>query len=187
MSPARTQPQTPLLCREMNRRAVAHSGLGAGMIAALLATSAPRVAQAQATPVSSTQGSRPTPVRYSLTGDRIGIEFTPTGGSDPVQLSYEDETGLKTFAGDEVDVSTHPALGQLASVLLDAAPDAFVDYLTVLLPEVHRVEGRTDVPIETLAVVVRHMTSIGGPGLVSGPLQTYAVHPLSGVAVIGPE
>lgn len=179
-----TQLRTPILSRELNRRIASQTGLGAGMIAALLATSSPDVARADATPVSSAQGPGPGPVRYSLTGDRIRIEFTPAVGSDPVQLRYEDETGSKTFTGDEIDVSAHPAIGQVASVLLDAAPDAYVDYLAVLLPEVNPVADTAEVPIETLAVVVRHLTSIGGPRLVSGPLQTYDVHPLAGIAMV---
>ena len=48
------------------------------------------------------------------------------------------------------------------------------------------VVGTTDVPIEAVAVLIRHLTSIGGPRLVSGPLQAYDVRALLGIATFDP-
>lgn len=172
----------PSFGREVNRRAVAQTGLSAGVLAALLATGVSQVARANAIPVPTNEDTPVGPVRYTLTGDQISIEVTTGDVGDLTELTYEDETGVMTFTGDEIEVIDVVALGQVASVLLDAAPDAFVDYLALLLPGVNPVVGTTDVPINSVAIVIRHLTSIAGPRLVSGPLQTYEVHPLSGTA-----
>jgi hypothetical protein len=75
----------------------------------------------------------------------------------------------------------------MVSVFLDAAPDAYTEYLTLLIPQVNRVEPQSDVPLQTVAILARHLTSIGGPRLVEGALQTYEVVVLEGVAEFAPE
>src|SRR5690606_38960568 len=114
---------------------------------------------------------KPSPARYTLSGDQTELLFTPTTGAEPPQLTYRDEAGEVSFADGEINHSDHAALGQVISVLLRAAPDAYVDHLTLLLPEVNPDGDAPEVPIEAVAIVTRHLTTIGGPGLVNGPLQ----------------
>ena len=62
----------------------------------------------------------------------------------------------------------------------DARPDLDTRLLIVLLPEANISEG--PVAVAAIAAVVTVRTSIGGPQLVEGPIQSYAIHPVSASA-----
>jgi hypothetical protein len=64
--------------------------------------------------------------------------------------------------------------------LLDARPDLDSRSLLILLPDVNIAEA--PVAVAAVAAVVTARTSIGGPRLVQGPLQSYAVHPVAATA-----
>ncbi len=72
-------------------------------------------------------------------------------------------------------------LGWTATAHLDGRPDAFTRSVTVVVPRVN-VDGRDGEAFEGLAIVVRRRTSIGGPGLVQGPIETYDVRAINGTA-----
>ncbi|MEA2514614.1 MAG: hypothetical protein QOJ59_4101 [Thermomicrobiales bacterium] len=174
----------------VSRRSVARGALGSGLVATLLATVGRRNAHAQATPPAAggtADGADDTgPRRYTLSGEQTAIVFVPATAGGAAQLDYRGATDSLSFAGDEVDTARAEPLGQLATVVLESAPDGFVRYLTLLVPEVNRDEDQPDVPISTLAILTTHWTSIGGPALVKGALQTYEVAALDGVAEFGP-
>ena len=64
--------------------------------------------------------------------------------------------------------------------LIDARPDIDARVLVLLLPDVNITE--TPVLVAAIAAVVTAKTPVGGPGLVEGPIQSYAVHPVSASA-----
>jgi hypothetical protein len=173
----------------VSRRAVARGALTGGLAVALLATVGCRDARAQATPAAggaADAADEPGPRRYALRGGETEIVFGPGAAGDPARLDYRDPAGALRFASDELDLARVEPLGGVASVLLEAVPDGYARYLTLLVPAVNRDEDRPDVPIRTLAILTTHLTSIGGPALVEGAVQTYEVVALDGVAEFAP-
>ena len=94
-------------------------------------------------------------------------------------LDYRDRQRGLIFGAVEID-SLERGIGRMHTVTLDANPDSHTLTLTLLLPQIN-LEGRRD-SFETLAIRTEHLTSIGGPDLVKGPLQTYDVVRLRGTA-----
>jgi hypothetical protein len=72
-------------------------------------------------------------------------------------------------------------LGLTATMHLDGSPDLFTRSVTVVVPQVN-VDGTDGEAFEGLAIVVRRRTSIGGPGLVQGAIETYDVRTVNGTA-----
>ncbi|HEY7032806.1 MAG TPA: hypothetical protein VH482_15790 [Thermomicrobiales bacterium] len=164
-----------------SRRTVAGGLAIGGLVAAFLATAGRRDALAEATPTAAPTG----PNRYVLKGGDVEVIFVPAASTGTARLDYRDAKSSLTFTGDDLVVERSHALGQLVSVLIEYAADGFDRYLTLLVPEVNPDEDGGDVPIQTAAIVTTHWTSIGGPALVKGPLQTYAVVDLDGTAEFG--
>lgn len=168
------------------RRAISRGVLASGLVGAWMATGLLDV-HAQATPVGAEgRDDEARPVRYLLEGEEVVIAFMPAAGT-PALLEYRDSARSLSFAGDEVDLTSASALGQMASVLLEAVPDAYARYLTLLVPEVNQDENQLEVPVRTLAILTDHLTSIAGPRLVEGALQRYEVVALEGVARFTPD
>jgi hypothetical protein len=83
--------------------------------------------------------------------------------------------------GEFLEVMTIEPFGQVATVDLEYAPDAYSRYLSLLVPEVNWDGAEPEVAIQTLAIVTDQLTSIGGPALVEGALQRYEAIELAGV------
>ena len=166
----------------ISRRTVAGRALAGGIAAALLATTGRHDARAQATPEADNTG----PIRYVLQGGETAIVYVPAVGGSAAQLEYRDAKGTLSFAGDELSVEQSPALAGLVSASIEYAPDGYERIVTLLVPDVNRDEIQPDVPIHTIAILTMHLTSIGGPALVKGALQTYEVVELDGVAEFAP-
>jgi hypothetical protein len=94
-------------------------------------------------------------------------------------LDYRDEKRKLTFSADKGEIdSLESKIGKLITVTLEVVPDSHTLTLTLLLPKINPPET----PFSTLAIQTKHLTSIGGPDLVKGPLQTYDVLVLEGFA-----
>lgn len=174
------------LAGRVSRRTVARGVLGGALVVSLLDTTSRRAARSQATPTVVVGAVDETgPRRYVLLGEEMAIVYEPAAGG-VARLNYRDASASRSFTGDELDLAHNASLGQVATVLLEAVPDAYVRYLTLLVPDVNRDEDRSDVPIRTLAILTRHLTNIGGSALVKGALQTYDVVALEGVVEFAP-
>ena len=66
----------------------------------------------------------------------------------------------------------------MVTVTLEVIPDSHE--LTLMLPQINL--ERQDSSFESLAIRTRHLSSIGGPASVKGPLQTYNALPVRGMA-----
>lgn len=96
-------------------------------------------------------------------------------------LDYHDNRRDLTFSGENGEIdSLESTIGKLITVTLEVVEDSHDLTLTLLLPRIN-LEGQSD-SFETLAIRTKQLTSIGGPGLVEGPLQTYDVVQLRGTA-----
>lgn len=117
----------------------------------------------------------------------LRIEYTYYPTSAPGEPPFDFPQRF-TFEGPPETIETFPGeggRGRLLTVTVEAVPDLYTLTLTVLIPDVGlTTEAAT---IDTVAILTRHATSIGGPDLVEGPLQTYQFIPLQGtVTPAGP-
>lgn len=119
------------------------------------------------------------PNMYEFTGKRVKITYSTTSIPGEPRLSYRDRTRTLQFKGDEIRV-TPTEIGQLVTVTLEVIPDLRVVTLTLLIPAINL---QSDVVIfKTEAITTTHRTSIGGPALVKGALQSYSTQTLLGEA-----
>lgn len=114
-------------------------------------------------------GKNDTEIVYSVSS----IEGKP-------QLTYRDSTRDLSFRGDDIAVTSSP-LGSLVTVVLEVVPDLHTLTATVVLPDIN-LGDRQKVQFSTVVILTANLTSIGGPALVVGPLQTYEIVPLEGIA-----
>ena len=169
-------------------RRAALAGVAAGGLASLLVGLSREAGFAQATPPAAVAETPNQPNMFSLRADGVAITYATSSltGEPTFSFAYEHE-GIEVAAtGDEI--TTMPVvpgagwpLGTLVSVYVDAAPDAWARTLTLMLPDINLEEGR-ETPFTTFAMLTRHLTSIGGPDLVTGQLQEYELIPLHGTA-----
>lgn len=123
----------------------------------------------------------PTANLFTFTGKNdTQIVYSTTSITGQPQLNYRDPTRDLNFRGEDITVVSSP-LGTLVTVLLEAKPDLHTLTATLVLPDVN-LGDRQVVRVSTVVMLTTNLTSIGGPALVIGPLQTYQVVKLSGVA-----
>jgi hypothetical protein len=121
------------------------------------------------------------PNAFELKGIGIELTYSTSSLSGQPQLTYKDRKRILTFQGEEIR-QIDSEIGQQVTVTLEQVPDLRTETLTLILPAIN-VEG-TGTLFQANAIITTHRTSIGGPGLVKGVLQTYRVKPLRGTARI---
>jgi hypothetical protein len=111
---------------------------------------------------------------YVLTGLIAGTVDTAGAGGKP-------EVSVR-FAGRPIeDPQLEPTpFGLQVIGLIDARPELDTRHLLLLLPDVNVTDA--PVPVASVAAVVTTRTSVGGPSLVEGPVQSYAIHPVAASA-----
>jgi hypothetical protein len=121
----------------------------------------------------------PEPNLFELRGGGIKVTYSSSGFDGQPQLTYEDQKNSLTFQGKEIR-SLDTEIGLQLTVTLEQIPDLQTVTLTLILPMIN-LQGKES-PFQTQAIITTHRTSIGGPDLVKGVLQTYRVKPLRGKA-----
>lgn len=124
---------------------------------------------------------RPQPTFFELRCNDTQITYSTTSLAGVPQLSYQDKSLNLNFSGDEIR-SLDTEIGRQVSVTLEQIPDQQTVSLTLLVPTINLPEGTTETSIQTEAILTTGRTSIGGPDLVDGQLQTYSSLMLPGVA-----
>ena len=118
---------------------------------------------------------------FTFTGkDNTQIVYSTSSITGEPQFTYRDRTRNRSFRGDDIAVTASP-LGTLVTVGLEATPDLSSLTATLVLPDIN-LGDRQVIRFSTVVILTTNLTSIGGPALVTGPLQTYQVIELSGVA-----
>ena len=174
-------PPTPITRRTMIEAVLA----GGAASLALAASRAP--ARAQGTPAAPRSGR---PNDFHLTGDDAEIRYF-TGDSSFTgwpEFTYIYPDGEARATGDDIEVlpvmTGGWSFGQLISMYVDAAPDAWARSITLVLPDIHLIDG-AETPFTTFAVLTKHFTTEGGTDLVQGQLQEYELISLEGTAEAG--
>ncbi len=143
-------------------------------------------AQPAASAHSASQPSRasvPQPNIFDLkdAANHVHITYSTSGVDGRAHLGYTDPKLQRSFTGKEIRVLPSE-IGALVSVTLDQAPDLHTITLTLLVPAINLQMTRAG--ISTKAILTTQHTSIGGPALVKGALQTYKVLTLQGTASV---
>lgn len=117
---------------------------------------------------------------FTFTGKNdTQIVYSSSTTGEP-QFTYQDRTRNLSFRGDEITVTPSP-LGTLVTVQLEFMPDLLTLTATLVLPDVN-LGDRQVIRFSTVVILTTNQTTIGGPDLVTGPIQTYQVVKLAGVA-----
>lgn len=117
---------------------------------------------------------------FEITGP-IVISYTQSGITGEPLFSYRDAERDLNLRGSEITRSETP-LGELVTIKVEEAVDAFVRTFTLVVPRIRLQRG--DQPaFDTVGVetIDRSSAFVLAPGP-TGVLQTYRVHELSGVA-----
>lgn len=118
---------------------------------------------------------------FELASGSLKITFSASSLDGKPQLSYHKGATSLNFRGNQLR-QTKTETGTLLSVTLNTVPDLRTVVLSLLLPQVN-VEDRspsTAVSVKAIETTIR--SSIGGPNLVKGQVQTYKSYSLKGVA-----
>jgi hypothetical protein len=123
---------------------------------------------------------RSEPNLFELHGGGATITWTPAGLAGRPQLTYDHAGQQYSFGPDEIKVSKSP-LGRLVTADVGIVPDEGITRLVLVVPDVNLAD-KVEQRVRTLAVLTEERSSIGGPSLVAGQLQTYKSLRLTGTA-----
>lgn len=112
------------------------------------------------------------PNLYELASGNTRITFSTTSFSGAPQLTYSSRGVSLSFQGEDIRITDSP-VGTLISVNLETVPDLRTVSLTLILPQVNLRGSAVEAPVHTVAILTTHRTSIGGPQLISGQVETY--------------
>ncbi len=120
------------------------------------------------------------PNSFELSGDYgIEVRYDETSITGRPRLTYKDADRDVSVEGDEIR-REETSIGALVSAHVESIPDARVVDVSLLLPTVNLGDG--DAEIEALLIETTARTSIGGPALVTGAIQSYRAHAVRGTA-----
>jgi hypothetical protein len=118
---------------------------------------------------------------FELHRGTISLTYSASGIDGRAHLHVEDGERTLDFSGDQIETS-ESEIGKLVTAELSFVPDGDTRVLTLLLPQVNLPEGRLDVRIKVPVVFTTVRSSIGGPALVQGQVQTYSAKQFRGTA-----
>lgn len=121
------------------------------------------------------------PNSFELKGKSISVSYATTSFTGEPTLTYTDGAATRSFRGQEIRQEAC-AIGRLVTVTLKQDADLGETTLTLLVPATNVGMDGADTPLTTTVIVTTHRSSIGGPVLVKGVLQTYRVEEVSGIA-----
>jgi hypothetical protein len=141
-----------------------------------------RVPDAEPLSIPITEGSTPAeprrPNSFRLSGDdNIELTYEETSITGEARFTYRDGGQEILRSGDEIH-REETSIGALVTIELEAVPDRQTVKLTLLIPIITLRNG--EAKFETLAIETTEQTTIGGPGIPSGPLQSYRTRTLHG-------
>jgi hypothetical protein len=124
-----------------------------------------------------------TPNLYELQSDKFRVTYSTSSISG--QPQFELRQGRKTlhFSGTEIQTGK-TLIGTLVTVTIEETPDLKRVLFSLLLPDVNLQPSGKKVNIKTIGIVTTIKTSIGGPKLTTGALQTYKTVTLAGTAKV---
>lgn len=121
------------------------------------------------------------PNLFEIRRNATDITYSASGIDGKPRLHFDDGERQLDFAGDQLDTE-ECEIGLMVTAELSFAPDGDTRVLTVVLPHANLPEERADVRIKALVIFTTVRSTIGGPALVHGPLQSYSAKAFRGTA-----
>ncbi len=118
---------------------------------------------------------------FELHSFTLKISYSASSLDGKPLLSYHKGSTNLQFRGNQLR-QKQTEIGLLITVTLKMMPDARTTYFTVIIPQVNIPDEREDVHVTVKAIETTSKTTIGGPDLVQGQVQTYKVYSLRGTA-----
>jgi hypothetical protein len=100
------------------------------------------------------------------------ITYSTSSISGEPIFDYKDTQHEKHFTGNEIHTQ-NTEVGILVTVVLEAIPDLKTLTATLLIPGINLEDSAS--PFKTVLLLTTNRTSIAGPAIVKGPLQTYEI------------
>jgi hypothetical protein len=127
----------------------------------------------------------PTPAQsaanlFELEGDKIKVTYSTTSISGKPQFDFHQGRKSLHFSGSEIQTGKTP-IGSLITVTIENQPDSKRILFSLLVPDVN-LPPSNKASIKTIGILTTAKTTIGGPNLVKGAIQTYKTVSLSGTA-----
>lgn len=130
----------------------------------------------------SNDPERNTPNLYEFNGRGVRVRYATTSLNGLPRFCYHERGVDEEFIGSQI--RTEPTvLGSGVTVVLESTADFETITVTLLIPEIN-MDATSAIEFGTVAIRTTNHTSIGGPGMVHGPLQTYRSVELRGTAKI---
>ncbi|MFT3769201.1 MAG: hypothetical protein QM820_27495 [Minicystis sp.] len=128
----------------------------------------------------TTTAEHPTylPNLFDLFRKDVHVQYTVSGIDGQPRLQYRDRKRELSFSGDQIRVE-ETSIGRLVSVVLVAVPDKQTLTFSFFVPTLN-VDREAHIVTEALYTTTR--TSIGGPALVRGQVESWRGITLSGIA-----
>ena len=123
--------------------------------------------------------TREEPNLFELRSGNIKITYSTSSFSGQPLFTYKYRRQTLTFQGEGIRRSDSE-IGRQITVTIEQIPDFQTVTFTLLLPDIN-LEG-TETPFRTVGITTITRTSIGGPDLVKGPIQTYLPRIFRGTA-----
>ncbi len=120
------------------------------------------------------------PNLFELSGGEFRVTYSTSSFAGPPQLGYQDAERELSFSGEEIETG-EVSVGRVVTVVLGDWPDFGSFAFSFLLPLRFNLQDGESA-FSTVGVRTTHRTSIGGPELVEGALQTYEAVELQGTA-----
>jgi len=118
---------------------------------------------------------------FDLHNATLKISYSSSSLNGQPQLSYQKGATTMNFHGNQLRQKS-TEIGALISVTLKNVPDLHSIVLSLLLPQVNIPTGQSQVQVSIKAIETTIRTSIAGPNLVKGQVQTYKTYTLKGTA-----
>jgi hypothetical protein len=119
------------------------------------------------------------PTFYELSGGDIKVTYATSNPAGIPQFSYS--RGEQNWSGDRIRV-LETEIGRLVSVSIEKALDGATTLLSIVLPHVTLDSLGEGVDVQAVAIITTVHSSIVGPKIVDGPIESYRVVDLRGTA-----
>ena len=118
---------------------------------------------------------------FQLKNHTLVITYSASGIDGNPHLSYHRGNTQLNFSGNQIRHEV-TEIGTLISVTLKTIPDFSTKLFSLMLPQVNIPSNFSEMPVNVKALETMVKTTIGGPDLVSGQVQTYKIYSLVGKA-----
>lgn len=109
---------------------------------------------------------------YECTNDAgTTVNYSTTSFTGTPRFTVVFDGNVISRAGDEIQTQD-TVLGKLVTVARAIVPDSFIDTITLVTPDVNVTAKTPEVTFRTELFFTRTRTSIGGPSLVAGVIQS---------------